>query len=354
MVSYLKNDLLLRALLQQPTPRTPVWIMQQAGRYLPEYKKTREKAGSFLKLAKNPDLATEVTLQPIQRFKLDAAIVFSDILTIPDAMGLGLNFVEGEGPSFERPLRDEKSILSLSPPDPSEKLRYVIDTIRQLRQALDNQLPLIGFSGSPFTLACYQIEGRGGSDFHWVKKMLYQRPKLLHRLLEINTKSVIDYLNAQIVAGANAVILFDTWGGILSQDSYKHFSLEYIKRVLKGVIPSFDGQKIPKTVFSKGGAVWLDMLARSGADAIGIDWQLDIGLARKLANNRVALQGNLDPSVLFGTPELVQSEVGKVLKSYGRGNGHVFNLGHGISQFTPPENVEVLIEAVRNKSPIFH
>ncbi len=328
--------------------------MRQAGRYLPEYKKTREKAGSFLNLAKNPDLATEVSLQPLERFNLDAAIVFSDILTIPDAMGLGLHFVEGEGPCFERPLRDEKSIYGLAPPDPSKELRYVIDTIRQLRKALKNRLPLIGFSGSPFTLACYQIEGRGGSDFQLVKKMLYERPKLLDVLLEVNTKSVIDYLNAQIMAGADAVMIFDTWGGILSQECYIKFSLKYIERILGGLIPSLDGRKVPKTVFSKGGAVWLDLLSKSGADAIGIDWQLDIGLARKVVNERVALQGNLDPSVLFGSPELVKSEVGKVLESYGNGSGHVFNLGHGVSQHTPPENVEILVEAVRDKSPSFH
>ena len=350
----LENDILIKALMRQPTSRTPIWIMRQAGRYLPEYKRTRQRAGSFLELAKNPNLAAEVTLQPIERFDLDAAIVFSDILTIPDAMGLGLHFVEGEGPFFHNPIRSEEDIHCLVVPDPYDKLRYVMDAIEQSKKSLKNKIPLIGFSGSPFTLACYQIEGRGGTDFTYVKKMLYDNPSLLHKLLSINTKAVIHYLNAQINAGANAIMLFDTWGGILSYNAYIDFSLNYLKTTLEGLLKESDGQYVPKTIFTKGGGGWLDVISTVGADAVGVDWQVDLGLARDLTKGKVALQGNLDPAVMLASPEIVRREAEAVLKSFGKGNGHVFNLGHGISQHTDPENVKVLVETVKQKSPMFH
>ncbi len=349
-----KNDTLLRALLRQPTPYTPVWVMRQAGRYLPEYKATRERAGSFLALAKNPDLATEVTLQPLSRFNLDAAILFSDILTIPDAMGLGLYFAEGEGPKFKRPLRDEAAIRKLAVPDIAASLGYVLDAVKQIRQALDNKVPLIGFSGSPFTLACYMIEGGGSDDFRLVKSMLYARPELLHHMLDINARAVIAYLNAQIEAGAQAVMVFDTWGGALSDAAYREFSLEYLRRVIAGLHREWEGQAVPSIVFTKGGALWLEDIAAIGCSAVGLDWTINIGDARRRVGNRVALQGNLDPAVLFSTPESIRTEVDAVLRQYGAGSGHVFNLGHGISQFTPPENVAALVDAVHTLSPAHH
>ncbi len=350
----LENDTFIRALLREPTPYTPVWLMRQAGRYLPEYNQTRARAGNFLALCKNPDLATEVTLQPLARYALDAAIVFSDILTIPDAMGLGLYFAEGEGPRFERPLREEWEIRDLTAPDPTVHLRYVLDTVSQVRRTLAGSVPLIGFSGSPFTLACYMIEGRGNSDFATVKKMLYQRPDLLHRILDVNTSAVVAYLNAQIEAGAQAVMVFDTWGGMLSHAAYQEFSLAYMRRIIAGLKRTHAGVRIPNIVFTKGGGGWLESIAAIGCDAIGLDWTVDIGAARARIGTRVALQGNLDPTILLTNPEVVCREVEAILSSYGKGSGHVFNLGHGISQYTPPENVSALIEAVRGSSVQYH
>jgi len=353
-MSKLKNDTFIRALLREPTPYTPVWLMRQAGRYLPEYNQTRARAGNFLTLCKNPDLATEVTLQPLARYALDAAIVFSDILTIPDAMGLGLYFAEGEGPRFERPLREEWEIRDLTAPDPATHLRYVLDTVSQVRRSLAGSVPLIGFSGSPFTLACYMIEGRGSSDFATVKKMLYERPDLLHRILEINTQAVITYLNAQIEAGAQAVMLFDTWGGMLSHAAYQEFSLAYLRRIIAGLTREREGLRVPNIVFTKGGGGWLESIAAIGCDAVGLDWTVDIGAARARVGMRVALQGNLDPAILLSSPQAVQREAAAILASYGKGSGHVFNLGHGISQHTPPENVAALIKTVRTASAAYH
>jgi uroporphyrinogen decarboxylase len=353
-MSKLKNDTFIRALLREPTPYTPVWLMRQAGRYLPEYNQTRARAGNFLALCKNPDLATEVTLQPLARYALDAAIVFSDILTIPDAMGLGLYFAEGEGPRFERPLREEWEIRDLTAPDPATHLRYVLDTVSQVRRSLAGSVPLIGFSGSPFTLACYMIEGRGSSDFATVKKMLYERPDLLHRILEINTQAVIAYLNAQIEAGAQAVMLFDTWGGMLSHAAYHEFSLAYLRRIIAGLTREREGLRVPNIVFTKGGGGWLESIAAIGCDAVGLDWTVDIGAARARVGMRVALQGNLDPAILLSSPQAVQREAAAILASYGKGSGHVFNLGHGISQHTPPENVAALIKTVRTASAAYH
>ncbi len=350
---HLKNDTLIRALLRQPTPYTPVWIMRQAGRYLPEYNATRARAGSFLALAKNPDLATEVTLQPLARFPLDAAIVFSDILTIPDAMGLGLNFAEGEGPRFERPLREERAIRALAAPD-LDKLRYVFDAVAQVRKALAGSVPLIGFSGSPFTLACYMVEGRGSRDFPAVKAMLRERPELLHHILEVNCRAVIAYLNAQIEAGAQVVMVFDTWGGTLSAAEYLEFSLAYMRRVVAGIARSRNGQRVPNILFTKGGGAWLEAIADTGCDAIGVDWTVDMGKARARVGERVALQGNLDPEVLLAGPQAARDGAAAVLESFGRGPGHVFNLGHGVTQFTPPENVAALVEAVHQASPAYH
>jgi uroporphyrinogen decarboxylase len=350
----LKNDTFIRALLRQPTEYTPVWVMRQAGRYLPEYNATRKRAGSFLGLAKNPDYATEVTLQPLARFPLDAAILFSDILTVPDAMGLGLYFVEGEGPKFERPLRDEWEVRNLFVPDPHEHLRYVIDAVSQIRRALDGRVPLIGFSGSPYTLACYMVEGGASADFRLIKTMLYARPDLLHHILSVNAQAVTAYLNAQIEAGAQAVMLFDTWGGSLSDAAYREFSLSYMQQVVSGLITEHDGQRIPRIVFTKGGGAWLEDIAGIGADAVGLDWTVNIGAARGRIGHVAALQGNADPSVLFGSPERIQHEVAAVLASYGHGPGHVFNLGHGISQHTDPERLGVLIDAVHDLSRPYH
>jgi uroporphyrinogen decarboxylase len=353
-MSKLKNDTFLRALMRQPTEYTPVWMMRQAGRYLPEYNQTRARAGDFLSLCKNPELATEVTLQPLARFPLDAAILFSDILTIPDAMGLGLYFAQGEGPKFERPLREEWEIRDLTAPNPYEHLGYVIDAVKEIRRALDGSVPLIGFSGSPFTLACYMIEGQGGTDFSTVKKMLYQRPDLLHHILAVNAQAVTDYLNAQIEAGAQAVMIFDTWGGALSHAAYHEFSLRYMQDIMNGLTRKKDGVDIPAVIFTKGGGNWLESMAATGCDALGLDWTVDIGVARQRVGDRVALQGNLDPSILLTDPDTVRAETAKVLASYGHGHGHVFNLGHGISQFAPPENAAALIEAVHNLSPAYH
>ena len=353
-MTKLKNDTLIRALLRQPTEYTPVWLMRQAGRYLPEYNQTRARAGSFLGLCKNPGYATEVTLQPLARFELDAAILFSDILTIPDAMGLGLYFAEGEGPKFERPLRDEWAIRDLAVPDPADELRYVLDAVGEIRRALSGSVPLIGFAGSPYTLACYMIEGGASDDFRTIKSMLYARPDLLHRVLDVNAQAVTRYLNAQIEAGAQAVMVFDTWGGNLSHAAYREFSLAYLQRIMQGLVREHAGARIPAIVFTKGCGNWLEDIAAIGCDAVGLDWGVDIAQARARIGDRVALQGNLDPAVLFAPAEVVRRETEKVLAAFGQGSGHVFNLGHGISQFTPPEMVKVLIDCVHQASARYH
>jgi uroporphyrinogen decarboxylase len=348
----LQNDTFLRALLRQPTDYTPVWLMRQAGRYLPEYRATRARAGSFLGLAKNPDYATEVTLQPIDRYPLDASILFSDILTVPDAMGLGLYFEDGEGPKFERTVRTEEDVAKLQVPDMAS-LQYVFDAVTQIRTALNGRVPLIGFSGSPWTLACYMVEGGGSREFHTIKKMLYARPDLMHRILDVTAQAVTQYLNAQIDAGAQAVMIFDSWGGALADGAYQAFSLAYMRKILAGLQREKDGVRIPAIVFTKGGGLWLDEMADIGADALGLDWTVNLGRARALVGDRVALQGNLDPAVLMAGPEQVRAEVEKALASYGTpssGHGHVFNLGHGISQFTPPESVTAMVEAVHSFS----
>jgi uroporphyrinogen decarboxylase len=337
----LQNDYLLRALACQPTPYTPIWLMRQAGRYLPEYNATRARAGSFLKLAKTPALAAEVTLQPLDRFPLDAAIVFSDILTIPDAMGLGLAFAEGEGPRFERPLREEADIRKLAAPDPAAELGYVLDAVRESRKALAGRVPLIGFSGSPFTLACYMVEGAGSDDWRTLKTLLHTRPDLLHHILEVNTKAVADYLNAQIQAGADAVMLFDTWGGILAHHDYETFSLSYARKIFAKV------RGAPTILFTKGGNPWLAAMMQSGCSAIGLDWTCDPRAARRLAAGRVALQGNLDPIALFAPPERVREAARKIIDSFGPEPGHVFNLGHGLQPRTPVESVAALVDEVR-------
>ncbi len=352
--TVLANDTFIRALLRQPTPYTPVWLMRQAGRYLPEYCETRKRAGSFLQLCKNKHLATEVTLQPLARYELDAAILFSDILTVPDAMGLGLYFSEGEGPKFERPLREEWAIRGLTAPDPYDSLGYVMDAVLEIRKALDNSVPLIGFSGSPFTLACYMVEGGASSDYRRVKTMMYERPDLLHHILDVTTQAVINYLNAQIDSGAQAVMIFDSWGGVLSHAAYREFSLQYMQRIVAGLTKEKDGEKVPSIVFTKGGGLWLESIADIGCDALGLDWTVDIGSARSRVGDRVALQGNLDPMTLFATPEVVAAEAKKVIDSYGHGSGHVFNLGHGINQHTPPENVTALVKAVHEHSRQYH
>jgi uroporphyrinogen decarboxylase len=348
----LRNDTFLRALLRQPTDYTPVWLMRQAGRYLPEYRATRAQAGSFMGLAKNPDFATEVTLQPIDRYPLDAAILFSDILTVPDAMGLGLYFEDGEGPKFERNVRTEADVAALRVPDMAS-LSYVFDAVTSIRTALDGRVPLIGFSGSPWTLACYMVEGGGSREFHTIKKMLYSRPDLMHRVLEINAEAVAQYLNAQIDAGAQAVMIFDSWGGALADGAYQAFSLAYMQKVVAKLQREKDGVRIPAIVFTKGGGLWLDEMADVGADALGLDWTVNLGRARAQVGDRVALQGNLDPAILFAGPEQIRAEVENALASYGTpsaGHGHVFNLGHGISQFTPPESVTAMVEAVHDFS----
>jgi len=353
MFAPLQNDQFLRACLRQPTTHTPLWLMRQAGRYLPEYRATREKAGnSFMGLATNPQYATEVTLQPLDRYALDAAILFSDILVVPDAMGLGLSFGAGEGPRFAHPLRDEASVAALQVPD-LDKLRYVFDTVTMLRKALNGRVPLIGFSGSPWTLASYMVEGAGSDDYRVVKQMLYARPDLLHRILDVNAQAVTAYLNQQIECGAQAVMIFDSWGGVLADGVFQEFSLEYTRRVVAGLKRQHDGQQIPVIVFTKGGGIWLEQIAAIGADVVGLDWTANLGDARRRTGDRVALQGNLDPAVLFSNPEVIAKEATKVLDSFGAPQradggwgGHVFNLGHGISQHTPPDNVTALVEAV--------
>jgi uroporphyrinogen decarboxylase len=348
----LHNDTFLRACLREPTEYTPVWLMRQAGRYLPEYRATRAKAGSFMGLATNPDFATEVTLQPLERYALDAAILFSDILTVPDAMGLGLSFAEGEGPRFARPVRDEAAVAALAVPDMAS-LRYVFDAVAVIRRALNGRVPLIGFSGSPWTLACYMVEGAGSDDYRLVKSMLYGRPDLMHRILALNAEAVAQYLNAQIEAGAQAVMVFDSWGGVLADGAFQAFSLAYTRRVLKQLKREHDGRRVPHIVFTKGGALWLEEIAASGADVVGLDWTVSLASARARIGDRVALQGNLDPAVLFAPPAQIRAEATRALESFGApggATGHVFNLGHGISQHTPPDAVTVLVDTVHEVS----
>jgi len=356
MTSALQNDSFLRACLRLPTDHTPLWLMRQAGRYLPEYNATRARAGSFMGLATNPAYATEVTLQPLERYPLDAAILFSDILTVPDAMGLGLSFAQGEGPRFAHPVRDEAAVAALAVPD-LDKLRYVFDAVTSIRKALKGRVPLIGFSGSPWTLACYMVEGAGSDDYRKVKTMLYARPDLMHRILDINAQAVTAYLNAQIDAGAQAVMVFDSWGGVLADGAFQRFSLEYTRRVVQGLQREKDGQRVPCIVFTKGGGPWLDAIAGIGADVVGLDWTVNLADARRRVGDKVALQGNLDPNVLFAPPEVVAREAIAVLDSFGPPqrpdggwDGHIFNLGHGISQFTPPDHVAALVEAVHSHS----
>ncbi|MFM9834949.1 MAG: uroporphyrinogen decarboxylase [Methylophilaceae bacterium] len=353
-MTKLQNDTFLRALMREPTDYTPVWMMRQAGRYLPEYRESRKTAGSFLQLCKNPNFATEVTLQPLDRYPLlDASILFSDILTVPDAMGLGLYFEEGEGPKFERTLTEEVDIQKLHVPDMA-KLQYVFDAVSQIRENVDGRVPLIGFAGSPWTLATYMVEGKGGTDFLSTKKMAYARPDLLHHILDITAQTVTQYLNAQIAAGAQAVMIFDSWGGALSHNAYNEFSLNYMKKIVNGLTREADGRVVPRIVFTKGGSLWLEEQADIGADALGLDWAVDIGQARKRVGNSVALQGNMDPAILLSTQEVIEKEVASILASYGHGNGHVFNLGHGITQWTPPENAGAMINAVRKYSQQYH
>jgi uroporphyrinogen decarboxylase len=357
----LQNDTFLRACLRQATDHTPVWLMRQAGRYLPEYCATRAKAGSFMGLATNVDYATEVTLQPLDRYPLDAAILFSDILTVPDAMGLGLSFAQGEGPRFATPVRDEAAVAQLAVPD-MDKLRYVFDAVTSIRKALNGRVPLIGFSGSPWTLACYMVEGAGSDDYRLVKTMLYSRPDLMHKILQVNADAVAAYLNAQIEAGAQAVMIFDSWGGVLADGAFQQFSLAYTARVLAQLKREHAGARIPRIVFTKGGGLWLQEMGQLDCEVLGLDWTVNLGKARALVGAHKALQGNIDPNVLFAKAEQIEAEVVKVLESFGAphrpapnnpdatGPTHIFNLGHGISQYTPPEHVAALVQAVHSHS----
>lgn len=354
-MTELQNDTLLRAFLRQPVDRTPVWIMRQAGRYLPEYREIRSQAGSFMNLCTNPELACEVTMQPLRRFKLDAAILFSDILTIPDAMGLGLYFAEGEGPKFERPLRDASSINKLGIPDPEDSLRYVTDAVRKIRQELNGKIPLIGFSGSPWTLATYMVEGGSSKDFKTIKGMAFENPAILHKLLDTNAKAVIEYLNAQIKAGAQAAMIFDTWGGALSTEMYQDFSLQYMQQIVDGLIREHEGRQVPVILFTKNGGQWLDKIAQTGCDAAGCDWTTTLAEARAKVNDKIALQGNVDPCILYAQPDRIHEEVEKTLASYGKAqSGHVFNLGHGIHPAVNPDHLGALVDAVHELSPKYH
>jgi uroporphyrinogen decarboxylase len=353
-MSELKNDRFLKALLREPVDVTPVWMMRQAGRYLPEYKATRAKAGSFMDLCMNPELACEVTIQPLERFPLDAAILFSDILTIPDAMGLQLRFSEGEGPIFDKPVRTEADVNNLFVPDPEGELKYVMDAVRTIRRELNGRVPLIGFSGSPWTLATYMVEGGSSKEYAKVKGMLFDRPDLMHKLLNTTAQAVTQYLNAQIAAGAQAVQIFDTWGGMLTPRDYQEFSLNYMQQIIDGLTREADGRKVPVILFTKGGGQWLESMADTGADALGIDWTCDIGKARARVGERVALQGNMDPTVLYANPERIRQEVATILESYGEGTGHVFNLGHGIHQHVDPEHAAAFVAAVHELSPKYH
>ncbi|MDZ7751396.1 MAG: uroporphyrinogen decarboxylase [Gammaproteobacteria bacterium] len=348
------NDRFLRALLRQPVDRTPIWLMRQAGRYLPEYRATRKQAGSFLDLCKNADLACEVTLQPLERYDLDAAILFSDILTVPDAMGLGLGFAEGEGPYFQHPVRTEADVARLPVPDPEDTLGYVMKAVRTIRGALDNRVPLIGFSGSPWTLATYMVEGGTSKNFRHIKAMLYDRPELLHRMLERVADAVRLYLNAQVAAGAQAVMIFDTWGGTLTTPAYQEFSLGYMQRIVDGLTREAEGARVPVILFTKGGGGWLEAMAATGCDALGLDWSTELGAARRRVGETVALQGNLDPSVLYSSADKIEAEVARLLASYGPGPGHVFNLGHGVHPEIDPDHVAALVDAVHRLSVPYH
>lgn len=352
-----KNDRFIRALLKEKVDRTPVWMMRQAGRYLPEYRRVRAQAGDFMALCKNAELACEVTLQPIDRFGFDAAILFSDILTIPDAMGLELSFVTGKGPVFGKPITDPAQVAKLPVVDVEDSLGYVMNAVSTIRKALKNEVPLIGFTGSPWTLATYMIEGGGSKDFGKVRGFMYEHPKAMHLLLEKLSDVVIDYLNAQIKNGAAAVQIFDTWGGILSKEHYQEFSLRYMEKILAGLITEYDGQKIPSIVFTKNGGMWLKEQAAIGANGLGLDWMTDIAEAKALVGKQVVLQGNMDPGVLYSTPEVVRENVKKVLTGFGKvgaDEGHIFNLGHGIHPGIDPENVKAMVDAVREFSPEFH
>jgi uroporphyrinogen decarboxylase len=350
----LKNDVFLRALLKQPTERTPVWMMRQAGRYLPEYRATRAKAGSFLKLCMTPELACEVTLQPLARYPLDAAILFSDILTIPHAMGLGLEFETGEGPVIRNPVRSAADVAKIKIPDPSVELKYVVDAVGLIRRELHGRVPLIGFAGSPWTVGTYVVEGGSSKQFDRIKGMMYADPSTLHRLLGLLAKSTTTYLNAQIAAGAQAIMIFDTWGGVLTPAQYREFSLDYMTQILEGLTREADGRVVPRILFTKGGGAWLGEMAKTNCDALGVDWTTDLADARRTVQDRKALQGNLDPSSLYAPPERIRELVGGVLASYGKGTGHVFNLGHGIHPDVPPENAGAMIAAVHELSPQYH
>jgi uroporphyrinogen decarboxylase len=353
-MSELKNDRFLRALLREPVDVTPVWMMRQAGRYLPEYKATRASAGDFLSLCKNRELACEVTLQPLERFDLDAAILFSDILTIPDAMDLGLYFAEGEGPKFRKVLRSAADVSDLRIPNAATDLDYVMNAVSEIRTALSGRVPLIGFSGSPWTLATYMVEGGASKDFRHIKKMMYATPEVMHELLDKLAISVIDYLNQQIKAGAQAVQIFDTWGGVLSPEMYREFSLKYMQKIVNGLTREAQGRKVPVILFTKNGGQWLEQMAATGADALGLDWTTELGDARARVGQKVALQGNMDPSVLYAQPDRIRQEVQKLLKSFGPGEGHICNLGHGIHQFADPEHAKVFVDAVHEFSAQYH
>ncbi|PJD96868.1 MAG: uroporphyrinogen decarboxylase [Legionella sp.] len=351
-MSDIQNSRFLRALRREPVDKTPIWIMRQAGRYLPEYRQTRLQAGDFLSLCRNPELACEVTLQPLRRFDLDAAILFSDILTIPDAMGLELYFAEGEGPGFHRPLRDRKAIEQLVVPSMTNELGYVMDAVRLIRQEMPKHLPLLGFSGSPWTLACYMIEGKGSREFKQIFRLMYSEPTLLHQLLVTLTQSVADYLLEQIKAGVNAVMLFDTWGGLLTSRHYQSYSLFYLQQIVQQIKDKHP--EIPVILFTKGGGQWLESMAATGCDALGLDWTCDLKKAKQQVGHQVALQGNLDPSVLLGSSAAIQQEVSQVLADFGSGCGHVFNLGHGITPDVNPDNVRILVDAVHELSIPYH
>lgn len=353
-MTELKNDRFLRALLRQPVDVTPVWMMRQAGRYLPEYRATREKAGSFMDLCMNADLACEVTLQPLQRYELDAAILFSDILTIPDAMGLELRFAQGEGPKFDKPISSAADVAALGVPDPEGELQYVMNAVRTIRKELDGRVPLIGFSGSPWTLATYMVEGGSTKEFGKVKGMMFDQPQSMHQLLDTLAQSVISYLNAQIAAGAQAVMIFDTWGGVLTPRDYQEFSLRYMQQIVAGLIRENEGRTVPVILFSKGGSCWLEDMAATGCDALGVDWTINMADARARVGHQVALQGNMDPCILYAQPERIKEEVKTVLASFGAGEGHVFNLGHGIHQHINPDHVKVFIDAVHEYSAQYH
>jgi uroporphyrinogen decarboxylase len=353
-MTVLKNDTFIKALLKQPVDRTPVWMMRQAGRYLPEYRKVREQAGSFLNLCTNPELACEVTMQPLRRFDFDAAILFSDILTIPDAMGMGLYFTENEGPKFRNPVRTAADVSKLPIPDPAIELRYVLDAVKLIRKTLQGSVPLIGFSGSPWTLATYMVEGGGSKSFQKVKGLMYEQPKLIHIMLDKLAQSVAAYLNAQIEAGAQVVMLFDTWGGMLTPEDYIEFSLYYARQVRALLKTDVEGQQIPTILFTKGGGLWLEAMTDAGYDALGLDWQTDIQNARARVGDRVALQGNMDPVALYARPEIISEKVKSILQKYGPGSGHVFNLGHGILPDINPDHVKVMVDAVHEYSPAYH